>query len=176
MLGLQFAHGTATPTTAERSAPTLRTRLPRLATLGLLAITLVSGPTVVSAQAFSRVPPLVIHSDRGGLLKTRLQQIKTLKATGRQIRITGRICYSTCTMLIGLPQTCVSPDTIFGFHGPSSHGRPLSPEKFDSASRMMAKDYPPALKSWFMNTARYEIKDVYKIRGSQLIAMGIQAC
>ena len=49
--------------------------------------------------------PLVVLNDRGGLLKTRLRQIKSLRAQGRPIEIRGGICYSTCTMLMGLPNT-----------------------------------------------------------------------
>ena len=176
MFGYKRAAGKVQQTPRKRAPKRLTSHLISLTLQTLLAFTLVTGPTIATAQTVSPVPPLVIRSDRGGLMKTRLEQIVKLRRSGQQVKITGRFCYSTCTMLIGLPQTCVSPTTIFGFHGPSRRGRPLSADRFDHASKLMAQDYPPALKAWFMKTARFEIKDLYKIRGTELIAMGVRAC
>ena len=117
-----------------------------------------------------------ISNDRGGLLLDRIAELQQLRRTGQSVRITGNICYSTCTMFLGLPQTCVSPSTTFGFHGPSSYGRPLEPALFEEASKVMAEHYPAVLKDWYMKTGRYEIVDVYRFRGSDIIKMGIQSC
>jgi hypothetical protein len=110
------------------------------------------------------------------LLRARIAQLASLRQTGQPVRITGGVCYSTCTMFIGLPQTCISPNTVFGFHGPSSYGRSLDPVTFNAASRIISQNYPPALRSWYMSEARFSINKVHRVRGSQLIDMGVRAC
>lgn len=142
----------------------------------IVMIGLLLSPSWATAQVYSQLKPLVIRNDRGGLLDTRLRQLHTLRESGRPVMITGRVCYSTCTMLIGLPQTCVSPKTTFGFHGPSSYGRRLSPDRFEWASNVIAHYYPPALKQWYLAEGRHKIIGLHRISGAQLIAMGVKQC
>lgn len=118
----------------------------------------------------------VVGNDRGGYLHDRLIEISNLKRNNVKIEIRGRVCYSTCTMFLGLPGTCVAPNTIFGFHGPSSNGRRLAQKDFDYFSRVMADYYPKPLQKWFMAEGRNRISGVYKIKGSQIIEMGVTAC
>lgn len=73
-----------------------------------------------------------------GFLRERLLQIGELQKQNRPVEIRGAICFSTCTVFIGLPNTCISPNTTFGFHGPSSNGRALDPLMFNRASRVIA--------------------------------------
>jgi hypothetical protein len=120
--------------------------------------------------------PYVVGNDRGGFVRDRLIELRNLRSSGRPVEIRGRVCYSTCTMLLGLPNTCISPNTTFGFHGPSKSGRRLSPEKFDFYSRIIAANYPQQLNSWYMQTGRKRINSIYKIKGSQIIQMGVRAC
>ncbi|WP_174819129.1 hypothetical protein [Ruegeria atlantica] len=128
-------------------------------------------PLRADAQQF-----YIIGNDRGGYLHDRLNELEELKRNGVQVEIRGRVCYSTCTMFLGLPETCVSPDTIFGFHGPSRSGRRLNEEDFDYFSQIMADHYPEPLKTWFMKKARNRINGVFKVKGSELIRMGVTAC
>jgi hypothetical protein len=120
--------------------------------------------------------PLRVGNDRGGYLHDRLIEIQNLLRNGIKIEIRGRVCFSTCTMFLGLPGVCVSPDTTFGFHGPSRSGRSLPPDQFDYFSEVMASFYPAPLKKWFMETGRHRINGVYKIKGTEIIRMGIPAC
>lgn len=119
---------------------------------------------------------LIIGNDRGGTLRARISEIQRISRTGQRVAVTGRICYSTCTMFLGLPQMCVSPDTIFGFHGPSSYGRPLDPEVFERASNIIADHYPDVLKDWYMTTARHSLTGLYRVSGKELIRLGVAAC
>ena len=83
---------------------------------------------------------------------------------------------SSCTMYLGLPNTCVSPSASFGFHGPRSGttGRSLADT---SAARLMASHYPPALRNWFLREGQYlQGNHVVTLSGHQLIAMGIRRC
>ena len=79
-------------------------------------------------------------------------------------------------MFLGLPQTCVSPETEFGFHGPSSYGKPLSPAIFDQASQIIVDHYPDGLKAWYMDKARHELRRMYRLPGSEMIRIGVAAC
>lgn len=128
--------------------------------------------TAVALQA----TPMIVRNDRGGRLLVRLRQIAKLRQSHRPVEISGGLCYSTCTMYLGLPQTCISPQTTFGFHGPTSYGRPLDQATFDHASTVIANHYPPALRRWYMREGRYQTRGMYKIRGRHLIEMGIKAC
>ncbi len=134
-------------------------------------ISAAAAPSRVEAQQ-----PFVVGSDRGGYLHDRLAELENLERNGIQVEIRGRVCYSTCTMFLGLPGTCVDPDTTFGFHGPSRGGRRLAPEDFDYFSKVMADYYPEPLKSWFMTTARNRINGVHKVKGRELIRLGVPAC
>ncbi|MDC0660368.1 hypothetical protein N6L27_20375 [Leisingera sp. SS27] len=118
----------------------------------------------------------VVGSDRGGYLHDRLIELSNLQKHGVRVEIRGKVCYSTCTMFLGLPGACVDPATTFGFHGPSRGGRRLTQEKFDYFSRVMAQYYPAPLQSWFMAEGRNRISGVHKIKGSEIIRMGVPAC
>lgn len=129
-----------------------------------------------SAQQSMPSPSLEIGNDRGGSLRVRLLEIRELRRTGTPVRITGKICYSTCTMFLGLPQTCVSPNTVFGFHGPSSYGRTLPPDVFDQASRLIVENYPEPLQQWYWDTARHDIWGLSRLSGAEMIRIGVAAC
>ncbi len=130
----------------------------------------------IKASLTATAEPYVVTNDRGGLLRTRLREIGSLRQQGRPVEIRGSVCFSTCTLYLGLPDTCISPSTTFGFHGPSSFGFALDPATFERASEIIARYYPEPLRAWYMETGRHRINGVYRIRGSTIIAMGIPAC
>ena len=130
-----------------------------------------------AAQAGSSTgPAYVVGNDRGGFIYDRLVELKNLRASGRRVEIRGNICYSTCTMLLGLPETCISPKTTFGFHGPTKSGKRLDPKQFEYFSRVISQYYPAPLQSWYMETGRNRLRGMHRIRGAAIIRMGIDAC
>jgi hypothetical protein len=86
--------------------------------------------------------PYVVRNDRGGVVRDRLRELNQLRASGRPVEIRGNVCFSTCTMLLGLPQTCVDPDTVFGFHGPSRRGPPMAPPRGAYESPVKRQNIP----------------------------------
>lgn len=144
-----------------------------LATTAVLTMGLCTLPQTASAAGQT---PYVVANDWGGSIRDRLIELRDLRSSGRPVEIRGHICFSSCTMLLGLPNTCISPNTTFGFHGPSRSGQPLSPEQFDKYSRIIAANYPQALTNWYMKTGRNRIKSLYKIKGRKLIRMGLRSC
>jgi len=128
---------------------------------------------IASAQQQS---PLIIGNDRGGGVGERARLVDSLQASGQRIEIRGNLCYSACTMYLGAGNVCVSPNTVFGFHGPTRNGQPLPAESFDHWSRIMARYYNEPLGNWFMTEARYMRGDVYRLTGAQIIQLGYPSC
>lgn len=154
-----------------------KARFSRLSKIGYCAaIALTLFPAASLADPTSTRAPIVIGNDRGGDLRDRIRQISEIRESGQAVQVVGDVCYSTCTMFLGLPQTCVASDTIFGFHGPSSYGRPLPQDVFEQASQIIVDHYPAGLKTWFMEEARFELRRLYRIPGSEMIRIGVAAC
>lgn len=138
----------------------------------------------ILAGALWVIPPesqaqstVVVRNDRGGLLAERMREVARLRADEARVEIRGRVCLSSCTMFLGVENVCVEPDVTFGFHGPTSYGRPLAPERFETWSRIMAAHYPDErLRSWFLETGRHRIRGYYRVSGEQLIRMGTPRC
>lgn len=121
---------------------------------------------------------LIVQNDRGGSVRERVELIETYRTRGTRIHIRGRFCLSACTLYLGLDGTCVAPDTIFGFHGPSSqfYGFALPFQSFDYWSRLMADHYPEPLRTWFIENGRHRIVGFHEFSGQSLIEMGIAQC
>lgn len=119
---------------------------------------------------------IVIGVDFGGVIDQRANVVNRIRALGQNVQIRGPICLSSCTMYLGAGDVCVTPNVTFGFHGPSSYGRPLHPADFEYWSRVIASHYPAQLSNWFMSTARHRINGYYRVSGAQLIQLGIRQC
>ncbi len=142
----------------------------------LSALLIVLATLPQGAVANGANPPLIVGNDRGGMVLDRLRQLRELRSSGRPVEIRGRVCFSTCTMLLGLPQVCISPKTTFGFHGPTRAGKRMPPEDFDYVSRVIAHYYPAELKSWYIAEGRHRLMPLHRIKGAEIIRMGIRAC
>ena len=118
----------------------------------------------------------IIGDDRGGYIGARALEVAELNTNGARIELRGQVCLSSCTLYLGVEDVCVSPDTTFGFHGPSRNGRPLPGAQFDHWSNVMAQHYQPALQAWFMSDARHKTTGYSRISGRQLIEIGYDAC
>lgn len=119
----------------------------------------------------------IIRDDPGGSVAQRLRMIAHLRAAGTQVEIRGQ-CDSACTMLLGLPNTCVARSSRLGFHGPQSqyYGISLPPDEFEYWSQVMADHYPKAIGTWFMRDVRQNTMSLITLSGSQAIRMGARPC
>ncbi len=143
----------------------------------VLAPTLV--PTLAVAQDSSSTSSravMIVGNDQGGLVSRRAEEISQILSQGTHVEIRGQVCYSSCTMYLGLPDTCVMPQTSFGFHGPSYYGRRLSDRDFEYWSQIIAAHYPDPLRSWYLAEGRTRISDYFRISGTELIRLGVQQC
>ncbi|MCR8723857.1 hypothetical protein [Frigidibacter sp. ROC022] len=118
-----------------------------------------------------------VSGDPGGPVETRVALVEQLRASHARVEIVGG-CWSACTMFLSLPNVCVARSARLGFHGPSSGipGIGLAPERFDYYSRLMAAYYPEPLRSWFLAEGRHITVGFTRLRGAQLIRMGIREC
>jgi hypothetical protein len=129
-----------------------------------------NGPTGAQADVFT------IGNDYGGVLIPRLAQLQALKIRGDTVEIRGDICASACTLYLGLPNTCIIPQTKFGFHGPSHYGRPLPQADYERLSQVVAAQYPLVLRDWFMTSGRKTLVRMQFISGQTLIGLGLRQC
>jgi len=118
---------------------------------------------------------MIIWHDMGGSVDERLAQMQALAYTHVEIRGT---CVSACTLFLGLPDVCVWPEAILGFHGPRTAlpGIPLPRRDWERVTTQMGLEYPLALRQWFMEVARYHTGDYLVLSGAQVIALGARAC
>lgn len=130
-------------------------------------------PMSVVAQSASVI---VIGSNLGGRVDVRANQVIDIRSRKQRVKITGNICLSSCTMYLGAGDVCISPTTVFGFHGPSFYGAPLSEASFEYWSDVVASFYKEPLQRWYMQTARHSISKVHRISGAKLIKMGYAQC
>lgn len=137
-----------------------------------LALSFLPQPSLAQPKLISA---LIVSYDMGGSIGLRQKNVRKLRRQKRRVEIRGR-CFSACTMYLGLPDVCVTPNAVLGFHGPKGLAGPLVTDVFDHWSRVMARDLRPPLHNWFMQHARYVKSGVLKIKGSDLIDMGYKSC
>ena len=112
-----------------------------------------------------------IQNDAGGSVSDRVEAMRHTSG----VRIAGR-CHSACTMYLGLPATCVAETARMGFHSPSTRsGLPLPRAEWERVTRLMADQYPPALRRWYMGVARHST-DLRVLSGREVIRLGARAC
>ena len=131
-------------------------------------------PLVQASNTTANV--VVIGNDYGGVLVQRLANLQALRLRGTTVEIRGDICASACTLYLGLENTCILPQTRFGFHGPSSHGKPLPRADYERLSQVVAAQYPSVLRDWYVTSGRLTLRRMQYISGRTLIDLGLRQC
>lgn len=133
---------------------------------------------VYAARPKSQKPgaTIIVYRDPGGSVRDRYNEIQKINALGQKVEIRNGACMSSCTMLLGVHDVCVTPDAIFGFHGPYRFGSTLTPEEFDQWSRVISSHYPIAVQNWYMQKARYKTYTASRLSGAELIRLGVNQC
>ncbi len=119
-----------------------------------------------------------VGNDPGGRIVDRMVQIEIANRTDAQFQIIGDYCHSSCTMLLGADDVCISPQTIFGFHGPHrSNRKKMSADEFARKSASLSSYYPSPVRNWFMSKARFAgPNELLFVTGEYLIGLGVQEC
>ena len=140
---------------------------------GSLAL-VVAAPSAQASNTTANV--MVVGNDYGGVLVQRLANLQALRLRGTTVEIRGDICASACTLYLGLENTCILPQTRFGFHGPSSHGKPLPRADYERLSQVVAAQYPSVLRDWYVTSGRLTLRRMQYISGRTLIDLGLRQC
>lgn len=106
---------------------------------------------------------LLTGCDYGGDVRERDAKIRSIAAAGT-FRALPMECYSSCTMEIGLYRQgliCVYPNARFHFHGTmkkiNGEHVPIFGDEKDKYDEWVGKHYPPNLKRWWDNHARWTV-------------------
>jgi len=117
----------------------------------------------------------VVTYDVGGEVDKYISMATSLEKSGEVVVISGT-CLSACTLLLASSTTCVTKDSVLGFHGPSTRvGLPLPKTIYDRTVRMMASQYPPALAEWFLKGPA-KTTDIHYLSGEQAAFYGVTIC
>ena len=141
-----------------------------------LAVFLLATFSTLARPAVAQSAAFIVGNDRGGVIGTRAEEVLRLKAENRRVEMRGGICLSSCTIYLGAGNVCVSPETRFGFHGPSYYGQPLLPVHFEYWSEVLASHFPLAVRQWFFDRARHRTNGYHTVLGKELIRHGVAAC
>lgn len=126
---------------------------------------------------------VTIVSDSGGDIDSYIAFAESDKF---QLRITG-MCQSSCTMFLSAKRVCVTPDAMFGFHGPILWGMgsgPLSAQKLEAKTRElerlvddMTRHLPVPLNQMFFSDWSQSLEMTW-LTGTQVMSLvpSILAC
>ena len=146
-----------------------------------LAVLLLCG-SIMGCTSFAQgsLPASGAEQDDGGSVIQRLAHIAALERAGTEF-VVPRMCYSACTLYIGLSTACFREDGWLGFHSSWYNGASTA-ETEDWVSRfnfLMASVYAVKsvrLANWFLEGPAKERK-LTMVRASELIERGeVRGC
>lgn len=84
----------------------------------------------------------VVERDGGGQIISAIADRRQLEAWGGRVEINGR-CLSSCAIFTTLPNACLGPDAIIGFHGSNvpGFGLALAPYFRNGIREMFLSDW-----------------------------------
>lgn len=114
----------------------------------------------------------IVHYDEGGSIPQRLAELYEFQSRNISVIVpSGSVCMSACTLYLGLPNTCVSPNSTFKFHGPIGAGN-----KREATVKIVSSKYPPKLREWYYDSGAYKSVLYKTLSGQELIGMGVKKC
>ncbi len=127
-----------------------------------------------SARAFDILDP-----DYGGRVEPYAARLAIAEARREPIRIGPTECNSSCTLYLASRRSCVSADSVFGFHAPW-FGSPDSGVVDRRMTALFAHSYKPALRRIFLahvrSTGYAAPGPMLRVTGRQLAALGYRLC
>jgi len=137
---------------------------------GMMMLALISGP----ANAFD-----IVDHDYGGRVDPYLARLATAQARGEVVRFGPVECDSSCTLFLAAPRSCVSANTVFGFHAPWT-GTPRGGYVDPRMTAVFAQAYKPALRRAFLAhvraTGHMTPGPLMRLTGLQLASLGYRLC
>lgn len=132
-----------------------------------------------SAAIGSENSVIVIGDDRGGVLQDRLAEISGIRTRSDLVEIRASVCFSACTLYLGLERVCVSRSTQFGFHDPIADPRSglvlLASQRAFWREQMLSS-YPSSLRRILQRRSTERARNMLVMSGAELIALGFAEC
>lgn len=125
--------------------------------------------TAPGAQARSPNAPVVIANNKGGNVVRAIQYRQQLEMSGQPVEIRG-YCRSACTIYITLPNACLAPDAVVGFHAPRIPHTQIIPPLVDE---MMARFYRNGILAKWNNEWKHSLS-MHKITAREYVALDPQ--
>ena len=120
---------------------------------------------------------VINQSDRGGYVYQYIERVNAMVASGESMEIRAASCISACTFYLGVPGTCVSPTTRFGFHGAGVDGVRLHPDpRHDFVIAAVYRRNSPALADWFIANAAWKMPLKYLMGKDLVEKFGFPQC
>ena len=136
---------------------------------------LIAALVLAACTPLPPLPPVVnVIYDGGGLPMPRAATIKQMTRVGTTVRIEGR-CNSACTMYLAVPNVCVAPDAVLGFHSAwSVHATDRM--YIGVINQFVSRHYPDNLKSLFLSDYSKSVEFTY-LTGQQVHDLdGVRLC
>lgn len=110
--------------------------------------------------------------DGGGDVLGYFEQVRVARVSGQRVVIDG-VCSSACTMKLGAPNVCVTPDATLRFHSASAKNGSRS----SAGNTILMSVYPPAIRRWVReNSALASQRDFVEMSGREARRLGIRSC
>lgn len=113
--------------------------------------------------------PIVIGDDRGGNVMDAVRRRSQLQRWGGPVEVRG-YCRSACTLYITLPNACLGPKAIVGFHAPRLPGTTIIPPAVD---QIMASYYRNGILRRWNNEWKHSL-DMHKITAAEYVRLDPQ--
>lgn len=120
---------------------------------------------------------VVVGDHIGGNLSGMIADVTDINEMSLPVWITGKYCYSACTIFLGSHQVCISRTTQFGFHKPKPeiHKGQLEHGIIQRAIQRAGEYYNATLRNWWIRTGS-KSTSLINISGSELIRIGYKEC
>ena len=116
-----------------------------------------------------------LNVDPGGGLIERMQAFELLEQANIPVEISG-VCLSACTMYLGLPEVCVQPRTVLGFHSASYTNEKGEQVISSFGNAILMEYYPPVIKKWVTEKKALGSLDMTFMGAEEAWKLGIKKC
>ncbi|MFD1882226.1 hypothetical protein [Paracoccus pacificus] len=98
--------------------------------------------------------PIIIRNNAGGNVMEMVRYRQNLARSGRPVQFRG-YCDSACTILTTLPNSCLGPGAMIGFHAPRIPHTKIIPPLVDE---IMGNFYRNGIRQKWFSTWRHQLK------------------
>lgn len=115
--------------------------------------------------------------DEGGIIEYYVPHVQKYRDAGWSVEYrcssgNQAEAFSAATLYLGFDQVCTAPDTVFGFHEPTTNaGVKLPQHRVDAYNAILTPFYPEPLREWYLREASYGILLLDTLTGQELADM-----